>query len=142
MSDPIREHLKRIMEYKRPEVRWCEPWVEVDCPLPCGGTIYVDKVNEDYIEESGLNRDFVEGDNWLHDQRQKDHPPYVPDHHIFLSTGVFKMGWKKVMKTFTHELTELIFESKGLPYEEAHPIANEVETEIGSEIKAEDDNAP
>jgi hypothetical protein len=124
---------------KAPEqVKWCEPWTEVDCPLECGGIIYVDMVNEDYLEESGINPDFVEGDNWVHDGWQKDHKPYVPDHHIFLSSGIFKIGPKKVIKTFTHEFVEVIAMSHGLTYDESHEnFANPAETKIGEVVKAE-----
>ena len=134
-----RKALKGLKTLPKPQpMKWLEPWTEIDCPLKCGGTIYLDKVNEDYIEESGINPDFVEGDNWLHDQRQKDHPPYVPDHHIFLADGLFKIGFKKVVKTMTHELAELLAEEMGYPYEKAHEeVANPVETEVGEEIHAE-----
>ena len=116
-----------------PRNDWHVPWLSVPSPL---GDIQIDAVDEDYIEESGMNRDFVEGDNWLHDQRQTDHPKYVPDHHIFLAAGLFKIGMPKVIKTLAHELTEVILEAKGQTYEQAHPKANEIETEVGKAVKA------
>ncbi len=137
--DDARKALARIRTLPPPKpVVWLFPWEDIECPLDCKGTIYIDQVDEDYIEESGMNPDFVEGDNWLHDQEQKDHPPYVPDHHIFLSRGLFKIGMKKVWKTFAHELAELILMARGQNYDEAHPQANIVETELGVQEGAEE----
>jgi hypothetical protein len=79
----------------------------------------------------------VEGDNWLHDRKQKIHRRYIPDHHIFIATGLFKIGIFKVVKTLMHELSEVLAESKGFSYDAAHSeVANPVETEIAQEMRS------
>lgn len=111
-----------------------EPWITIDYPKL--GKIYVDKVDEDQIEESGINPDFVEGDNWLHDRKQAIHRRYIPDHHIFLARGLFKLGILKVLKTLMHELSEVLAENEGFSYDKAHAeVANPVETEMAQEMR-------
>lgn len=95
-----------------------EPWIVVNSPI---GPIYVDKVDEDEIEES-IEPDFVEGTNWLHSS-------WLPDHHIALAKGLWKLGNLKVLKTFIHEFSEVLAESRGVKYEKAHSeVANPSET--------------
>ena len=113
---------------------WYEPWITINCPH-CGGEVHIDKVDEDFIEESHMNDNFVEGDNWLHDQRQNEHPKYIPNHHIFLARGLWKIGMKKVLKILSHELFEVAMESKGLKYDPSHAEANWFETLVGKTIK-------
>jgi hypothetical protein len=108
-----------------PTSSWSEPWITVNSPV---GPINVCKVDEEYIEEN-VDPDFVEGDNWKHDGEQTDHPKFVPDHHIFISKELFKVGMYKVFKTFIHEYSEVLAMSKGEKYDEAHStIANPAET--------------
>ena len=117
------------------------PWKRFPCIEPgCTKQITVDVVPEDAIEESGLNPDLVEGDNWIHDQRQTDHKRGIPDHHIWLTDVTMKAGPVKIVKTLAHELAEVVAEAFGLPYEPAHElVANSVETQ---EAKAQRHRAP
>jgi len=117
-------------------VSWMEPWITVNSPL---GPIHIDKVDEDYIEEN-INPDFVEGDNWLHDQRQTEHPKCIPDHHIFIASGLWKIGMLKVMKIFVHEYSEVLAEGlKGAKYNQAHyDVANPSETKTGKILRGEE----
>ena len=122
---------------------WFTPITILPCMEPrCDKQITVGAVDEDYLEESQdgqppLNADFVEGDNWLHDHRQKDHPPYIPDHTVVISTLILKSGdRKKIAKTLGHELAEIVAESAGMDYDTAHEtVANPVENEISKEIE-------
>jgi hypothetical protein len=103
------------------------PCTEVGCKKP----IHVDVVDENEVNK--VNPDYVEADNWLHDQRQTDHPKIVPDHHIFLSDMLFSDPLK-VKKTLAHELAEVFAESLGMGYDKAHEeVANPVESEVAKE---------
>ena len=106
-----------------------KPWKTIPCIEPgCTKSIHVNVVDEDEIEESGANPDFVEGDNWIHDGKQTDYPQYIPDHHIILSSLIFQDP-VKVDKTLAHELAEIVAMASGIPYEQAHElVANPVET--------------
>lgn len=110
-----------------------EPWITMDSPM---GTIKVVLVDEDCIEDSQVDPDFVEGDNWVHDSQQKDRPRWVPDHTIVLAKGLFKIGGFKVLKTLIHEYSEAIAMSKGMKYNEAHAtVANPSERSILEVVK-------
>jgi hypothetical protein len=114
-----------------PKPDWLlKTWKTIPCLEPgCKKPIEIDIVDEDKLEASD-NPDFVEGDNWLHDQQQTDHPKYVPDHHILLSSLIFKEKGKPA-KTLAHELAEIVAEDEGMPYDEAHEeIANPVEESV------------
>ena len=100
------------------------PCTEVGCKRP----IYVDMVDENEVNK--VNKDYVEGDNWLHDKRQTDWPKTVPDHHVFLSSILFSDPLK-VKKTLAHELAEVFAESLGMGYNRSHEeVANPVEDEV------------
>ena len=127
---------------------WFTPIAILPCmEIGCDKQIVVGAVDEDYLEEShdsipALDADFVEGDNWLHDKNQKDHPPYLPDHAVVISTLILRSGdRKKIAKTLGHEFAEVIAESAGMVYDTAHAeVANPVENEIAKEI--EEGNMP
>ena len=106
-----------------------EPWIVVNSPV---GPIHVVKVDEDEIEESGLEPDFVEGTNWLHSS-------WLPDHYIALAKGLWKLGQLKVMKTFVHEFAESLAEARRAPYEKAHAkVANPSETKAARILRGTD----
>ena len=109
---------------------WCEPW------LTLSNGIQIDRVDEEYIQESGMNPDFVQGDNWLHDRMQNEHPRYIPDGHVFLAKSLWKIGADKVIKILSHELFEVAFELDGLAYDSAHDRANVIEDEVGRALHA------
>ena len=105
-----------------------EPWITVNSPI---GPIKVVKVDEDEVEESGIEPDFVEGTNWLHSS-------WLPDHTLALAKGLWKLGMLKVLKIFIHEYSEVLTEAKGVPYEKAHSkAANPSEITAAKVIKHE-----